>query len=59
VVRYKRLERGTFVFARKVEAEAKSVEIDAHELAMLLEGIDISRARASARWEPPAHARPA
>ena len=33
-----------------------SVEIDVHELAMLLEGIDIRRARTSARWEPPMHA---
>ena len=53
----KRLERGTFAFAKQVTAEAKSVQIDAHELAMLLEGIDIAHARASARWEPPPHAR--
>jgi hypothetical protein len=36
---------------------ARSVEIDVHELSMLLEGIDVTRVRASARWEPPAHAR--
>jgi transposase len=52
----KRLERGTFAFARQVTAEAKSVQIDAHELAMLLEGIDFTQARASARWEPPTDA---
>jgi hypothetical protein len=40
-----------------VTSEAQSVEVDAHELGMLLEGIDSSRARASARWEPPLHAR--
>lgn len=51
----KRLERGTFTFATQVTSTAKSVEIDAHELAMLLEGIDASGARASRRWEPPAH----
>lgn len=54
----KRLERGTFAFPHQVTAEAKSIELDAHELSMLLEGIDVSRARASARWEPPAHTRP-
>ena len=32
---------------------AKSVELDAHELSMLLEGIDFTEVRASARWEPP------
>jgi transposase len=54
---HKRLERGTFTFPAKVTSEAKSVSIDVHELGMLLEGIDLGRARASARWEPPAHAR--
>lgn len=53
----KRLERGTFAFPARVTAEATSVELDAHELSMLLEGIDVSQARASKRWEPPAHAR--
>ena len=54
---HKRLERGTFTFPSRVTASATSVEIDAHELSMLLEGIDASAARASARWEPPAHVR--
>lgn len=53
----KRLERGTFVFPKQVNAEAKRVEMDVHELSMLLEGIDVTRARASTRWEPPAHTR--
>lgn len=53
----KRLERGTFTFPRNVTAEAKSVEVDVHELSMLLEGIDVSSARTSKRWEPPAHTR--
>ena len=53
----KRLERGTFTFPRNVTAEAKSVEVDVHELSMLLEGIDVSTARTSKRWEPPAHTR--
>ncbi len=53
----KRLERGTFAFPAKVVPDVTSVEIDAHELAMLLEGIDVTRVRASPRWEPPAHTR--
>ena len=53
----KRLERGTFAFSRQVKAEVKSVEFDAHELAMLLEGIDVTRVKASRRWEPPLHTR--
>ena len=52
---HKRLERGTFSFPAAVTGTARSIAIDAHELAMLLEGIDGS-ARTSARWEPPAHA---
>lgn len=53
----KRLERGTFTFPARVSPEASSVEVDVHELSMLLEGIDVTRARTSRRWEPPAHAR--
>jgi len=53
----KRLERGTFTFPRQVTSEAKCVEVDVHELSMLLEGIDVSTARTSRRWEPPEHTR--
>ncbi len=53
----KRLERGTFTFPQRVTAEAVSVELDAHELSMLLEGIDTAGARASVRWEPQAQRR--
>ncbi|MBL4688037.1 MAG: hypothetical protein JKY37_25840, partial [Nannocystaceae bacterium] len=31
------------------------VEIDVHELSMLLEGIEFESTRASTRWEPPRH----
>ena len=55
--RYKRLERGTYSFAAQMVEGVRSVEIDVHELSMLLEGIDVTRARVSQRWEPPAHAR--
>jgi len=54
---HKRLERGTFAFVANVADGARSVEIDVHELSMLLEGIDVTRVRASARWEPPAYTR--
>jgi transposase len=54
---HKRLERGTFTFPARVTADAKSVVIDVHELAMLLEGIEIDRAKTKRRWEPPARER--
>jgi transposase len=50
---YKRLEAGTFTFVERLRSDAKSVEIDTHELSMLLEGIDVQRARIAPRWEPP------
>lgn len=51
---HKRLERGRFTFPARVTAEAARVEIDAHELAMLLEGLDLATVRAAVRWNPPA-----
>lgn len=56
---HKRLERGTFSFPGRVVTGAASIELDAHELSMLLEGVDLTEARLKRRWEPPAHARPA
>ncbi|ATB48763.1 MULTISPECIES: IS66 family insertion sequence element accessory protein TnpB [Myxococcaceae] len=56
---HKRLERGTFTFPSQVALGATSIELDVHELAMLLEGIDVQRARTSQRWEPPGHLRSA
>lgn len=53
---HKRLERGTFAFPAQVAEGARSVEVDVHELSMLLEGIDVAMARTSRRWEPPLHA---
>jgi transposase len=53
---HKRLERGTFAFARGLGAEAKCVSIDVHELSMLLEGIQMVKGRMSKRWEPRQHA---
>jgi transposase len=50
---HRRLERGRFTFPARVTAEAPRVEIDAHELAMLLEGLDAAPTRSAARWDPP------
>lgn len=49
---HKRLERGTFSFPARVTADATSVQLDAHELSMLLEGIEVADAHLSRRWEP-------
>lgn len=46
---YKRLEKGTFRFP---ESTAGSVEIEAAELALILEGIDLSNATRRARFVP-------
>ena len=54
---HKRLERGTFTFVERLRSDARAVEIDVHELSMLLEGIDVTRVKASRRWEPPQHTR--
>ncbi len=55
---YKRLERGTFQLPG-VEDASKHVEIDAGELAMILEGIDlrtaVRRKRFKRRIQPIAH----
>ena len=47
----KRLEQGTFRRVRT--AEGAGVEIDAGELAMLLEGIDAKQVRRRKRYKPP------
>jgi len=51
---HKKLERGTFArtFATTVDGSARSIEIDVHELSALLEGLEISVARAATRWQP-------
>lgn len=54
---HKRLERGRFTFPSRVTAEASRVEIDAHELAMLLEGLVATQSPAARRWDPPLGAR--
>jgi transposase len=49
LVLYKRLERGTFRFP---SAMGESLEIEAMELALVLEGIDLIGARRRPRWQP-------
>ena len=50
VLWYKRLEAGVFKLP-KVEAGARSVELRASELAMVLDGIDMSRLKRVPRYE--------
>ena len=50
---HKRLERGRFTFPGQVADGVHCVEIDAHELAMLLEGLNVSHAPGARRWGPP------
>ena len=52
VLYYKRLERGRFRWPA-LEAGAQHVTLDAGQLAMLLDGVDLARVRRSRVWEPP------
>lgn len=47
---YKRLERGTFHLPTQPEAGQAHVELDAGELALMLEGVDLRGARRQQRW---------
>lgn len=47
---YKRLERGTFTLATAPRPGHRHVELDAGELAMLLEGVDLRGAVRRPRW---------
>jgi transposase len=49
---HKRLERGTFTFPARVAEGVSSVSIDVHELAVLLEGIEVDELKTKPRWEP-------
>jgi transposase len=49
---YKRLERGRFRLP-EIRHGQTEVEIDATQLAMLLDGIDIKRVTPPRRWTPP------
>jgi transposase len=50
----KRLERGRFTIP-SAAAGAEQVEMEAAELALLLEGIDLAGAKRRPRWTPQSH----
>ena len=49
---YKRLERGRFHMPRAPRPGTKHVEMEAAELMLMLEGIDLRGARRRERWTP-------
>ena len=51
VIYYKRLERGRFRIPR-VSTDGRTVEMDGTQLAMLLDGIDVTRVRRPELWQP-------
>ena len=54
---YKRLERGTFALPTEPAPGRRHVEVDAGELGLMLEGLDLRGARRRARWyRSPYHA---
>ena len=55
VLYYKRLERGQFRVPQ-VATHANTIMVDATELAMLLDGIDVAAVKRPRRWEPPVSA---
>ena len=50
LVLYKRLERGTFALPTQPAPGRRHVEVDAAELGLMLEGLDLRGARRRARW---------
>lgn len=48
----KRLERGRYTLSFVAEAKLSASPIEAAELALILEGIDLAGARRRARWTP-------
>jgi transposase len=51
VLYYKRLERGRFRLPERREG-ATELEIDAMQLAMILDGIDVQRVKRPRHWRP-------
>ena len=47
---YKRLERGTFELPTQPAAGRRHIEVDAGELGLMLEGLDLRGARRRDRW---------
>jgi transposase len=55
VLLYKRLERGTFQIATQPRIGQRHVELDAGELGLMLEGLDLRGARRRKRWRHTPH----
>jgi transposase len=53
VLYYKRLERGRF---KLPPLRGDTVRLDAGQLAMLLDGVDLAHVRRNRPWRPPPHA---
>jgi len=51
VLLYKRLERGTFRLRSEPRPGERHIEVDAGELALMLEGFDLRGARRQRRWK--------
>jgi transposase len=51
ILYYKRLERGRLRLPA-VQAQARTVGLDATQLAMLLDGIDVAQVKRPAAWQP-------
>ena len=51
VIQMKRLARGTFRLPPAQEGQ-RQVQVDAAQLALLLEGIDFTRLKRTRRWKP-------
>lgn len=54
VIVYKRLERGTFRLGTVPRVGERHLEVDAGELGLILEGVDLRGATRQARWHRPA-----
>lgn len=57
LILYKRLERGTFHLNTEPRIGERHVEMDAGDLALMLEGLDLRNARRHTRWRRMPHAR--
>lgn len=53
---YKRLERGTFFLPTEPAPGDRHIEVDAGELGLMLEGVDLTNATRRERWRRLPHA---
>jgi transposase len=59
LVLYKRLERGTFTLSTEPRIGERHIEIDAGELGLMLEGLDLRGSHRRTRWYRTPHAQAA